>query len=317
MPQDDDLRPETVALDALIKATVQRVKNQPDAASPDVMLFVGNWHQAIPALVIQDPVLEPVDKLVWMVIMLHARETGGRTAFPSYETIACKSNVSSTSTISRAIAILRLTRWLTLCAKVRQKSGRFTGNVYVLHDEPLPLVDALYLDQAYMTYVQQSQEHHHARVRRIAQAVLDTLDQDVQQGKDLSNSGSIIERRLQAENVLGNTSKNRDRDGRYFTFNSSVIHGLKNASDRPREEKSGQHQNSKTEEKEHYSSGCSSNYKKTTTTTTTQNSNTEKKDLPESDNASKLPSDQALIYPPRLSDNQKHLADRYRSEERR
>ncbi|MBG58080.1 MAG: helix-turn-helix domain-containing protein [Porticoccus sp.] len=311
MPQDDDLRPETVALDALIKATVQRVKNQPDAASPDAMLFVGNWHQAIPALVIQDPVLEPVDKLVWMVIMLHARETGGRTAFPSYETIACKSNVSSTSTISRAIAILRLTRWLTLCAKVRQKSGRFTGNVYVLHDEPLPLADALYLDQSYMTYVQESQEHHHARVRRIAQAVVDTLDQDVQQGKDLSNSGTAIERRLQAANVLGSVSKNRDKDGRYFTFNASVIRGLKNAPETRGEDKVGQYQKSKTEEKEHYSSGCSSHYKKTTTTTTTQNTNTDKKELSESDKSSKLPSDQTLIYPPRLSDNQKILADRY------
>ena len=310
MPRDDDLRPETVALDALIKATVQRVKDQSDAASPDAMLFMGNWHQAIPALVIQDPVLEPVDKLVWMVIMLHARETGGRTAFPSYEIIASKSNVSSTSTISRAIAILRLTRWLTLCAKVRQKSGRFTGNVYVLHDEPLPLVDALYLDQAYMTFVQQSQEHHHARVRRIAQAVLDTLDQDLQEGKDVSGSGSVIDRRLQAANVLKNTSKNHDRDGRYFTFNASVIRGLKNASGRPREENNGQDQNSKAEE-EHYSSGCSSNYKKTTTTTTTQNTNSEKKDLSERDKASQLPSDQSLIYPPRLSDNQKILADRY------
>jgi len=87
------------------------------------MLFMGNWHQAVPAMVIQDPVLEPVDKLVWMVIMLYARETGGRTAFPDYDTIAAKTNVSSTSTVSRAIAILRLTRWLTLCARVRQKKA--------------------------------------------------------------------------------------------------------------------------------------------------------------------------------------------------
>jgi len=77
------------------------------------------------------------------VIMLQARETGGRTAFPSYDTLASKANVSSTSTISRAIAILRLTRWLTLCAKERQKSGQFKGNVYILHDEPLPFLDAL------------------------------------------------------------------------------------------------------------------------------------------------------------------------------
>ena len=60
MPRDDDLRPETVALDALIKATVQRVKDQSDAASPDAMLFMGNWHQAIPALVVSCPALATI-----------------------------------------------------------------------------------------------------------------------------------------------------------------------------------------------------------------------------------------------------------------
>ena len=98
--EEPSVRPETHALDALIKATIQRAKANSDSASPDTMLFMGNWYQAIPSLVIQDPVLEPVDKLVWMVIMLHARETGGRTAFPSYDKLASKTNVSSTSTIS-------------------------------------------------------------------------------------------------------------------------------------------------------------------------------------------------------------------------
>ncbi len=98
--EEPSLRPETLALDALIKATTQCAKANADPTSPDTMLFMGNWHQAIPSLVIQDPVLEPVEKLVWMVIMLHARETGGRTAFPSYDKLASKTNVSSTSTIS-------------------------------------------------------------------------------------------------------------------------------------------------------------------------------------------------------------------------
>lgn len=155
------LQPETYALDALIKATVEQVKN--DAA--DALLFMGNWHRANPSRVIQDSVLEPVDKLIWMVIMLHARDAGGRTSFPDDELLASKADVSSTSTISRAIAILRLTRWLTLCANVRQKSGSFTGNIYILHDEPLPLLDTVHLDGDYRGFVEQSIAHHHARVQ--------------------------------------------------------------------------------------------------------------------------------------------------------
>jgi len=307
----DALRPETVALDALIKATVAKVRAQSDPSLPDAMLFMGNWHQAVPAMVIQDPVLEPVDKLVWMVIMLYARETGGRTAFPDYDTIAAKTNVSSTSTVSRAIAILRLTRWLTLCARVRQKSGRFTGNVYILHDEPLPLVDALYLDEAYMAFVTQSQEHHHARVRRVAQAVLESLDKDIQEGESLGRKESTIERRLQAAQQLSDSSGNHSKSGRYFTFHAATIGKLKNSSGACASAQSVQDQNSKAEAKEHYSSRCSSHYKKTTTTTTTQNTNHQEKTFSESNPSVPSVTERALIYPPRLSENQKHLADRY------
>ena len=309
--EEEALRPETLALDALIKATVAKIRAQTDPSLPDAMLFMGNWHQAVPAMVIQDPVLEPVDKLVWMVIMLHARETGGRTAFPDYDTIASKTNVSSTSTVSRAIAILRLTRWLTLCARIRQTSGRFTGNVYILHDEPLPLVDAIYLDDAYMAFVTQSQEHHHARVRRVAQAVTASLDIDIRRGEDLGAQGSAIERRLQAVKMLADTSRKHDNSGRYFTFNAAALSQLKNPSDAGIAEPLDQHQNSKVEPKTHYSSGCSSDYKKTTTTTTTQNTDIEKKAFPESSQTIPLPTEQTLIYPPRLSENQKLLADRY------
>lgn len=312
MAHDQDaLRPETVALDALIKATIAKVRAQTDPSLPDAMLFMGNWHQAVPAMVIQDPVLEPVDKLVWMVIMLHARETGGRTAFPAYDTIASKTNVSSTSTVSRAIAILRLTRWLTLCAKVRQKSGRFTGNVYILHDEPLPLLDALYLDEAYMAFVTQSQEHYHARVRRVAQAVLLSLDRDIREGESLARQESALERRLQAAQQISQTSTNDNKSGRYFTFHAATLSHLKKSSEAGSGEKSDQHQNSKAERKDYYRSGCSSDYKKTTITTTTKNTHNEQNASFESSRSIQQPTDQPLIYPPRLSENQKHLADRY------
>jgi len=304
------LRPETHALDALIKATVERVKNQANSDAADAMLFMGNWHQAIPALVIQDPVLEPVDKLIWMVIMLHARNTGGRTAFPSYETLASKANVSSTSTISRAIAILRLTRWLTLCAKVRQKSGQFKGNVYILHDEPLPLLDAVHLDGDYMGFIKQSTEHYHARVQAVARGVLESMDQDVRAGKDLSRIESTLERRVQAMASLSHQPKNKSiknsgKAGRYFTFNASTVDQLRNSPSTKNTTNIDQNQNSKVDEKTDYSSGssCSSHYKNTTTTTATTNSNSEEIHFPENS--------KALIYPARLSDNQKSLADRY------
>ncbi len=297
------LRPETHALDALIQATIERAQQDSGRTHTDTMLFMGNRHQAFPTLVVQDPVLEPVDKLVWMVIMLQAQETGGSTAFPSYEYLARKTNVSSTSTISRAIAILRATRWLTLCARLREASGRFRGNVYALHDEPLPLVDALHLDPDYMTFLQQSLEHHHARVRRVAKGVLDTIDEDIQEGLDICAHGHPLERRLQAAEAIQQNSPQR-----YFAFSAKVMTRLRNVVGEDGTDH--QDQNSKAEETrlqnsnpQNSKSGSSSyiNKNKTTTTETTD----------EEKIAGPLDGEPPLFYPKRLTDNQRKLADRY------
>ena len=302
------LQPETYALDALIKATLERVNNQVNNDAVDALLFMGNWHPANPSRVIQDPVLEPVDKLIWMVIMLHARDAGGRTSFPGDELLASKANVSSTSTISRAIVILRLTRWLTLCAKVCQQSGLFKGNIYILHDEPLPLLDTVHLDGDYRGFVEQSIAHHHARVQAVAAGVLESLEQE---GRDLPGIESTLERRVQAMALLSHESKNKsiknpDKAGRYFTFNASVVEQLRNSPSTKNAPNTGRKKNSKVVEKADNSSSCSScssHYKNTTTTTATTNTDSEETAYQENS--------QALIYPARLSDNQKSLADRY------
>lgn len=296
------LRPETHALDALIQATIERVQQESGTKQSDTMLFMGNRHQAFPTLVVQDPVLEPVDKLVWMVIMLQAQETGGSTAFPSYEYLAKKTNISSTSTISRAIAILRATRWLTLCARLREASGRFRGNVYALHDEPLPLADALHLDPDYMKFLQQSLGHHHARVRLVAKGVLDTIDEDIQEGLDICAQIHPLERRLQAAEAIQQNSPRR-----YFAFSATVMTRLRNVVGE--DDADHRNQNSKAEEtrlqisnpQNSKSSSCSSYINKTTTTEPAE----EKKI---SGHAEGEP---PLIYPKRLSDNQRELADRY------
>ena len=155
---ESSVRPETLALGALIEATIERVVIDGSKQRSDGMLFLGNRHTAFPVLVVQDPVLEPVDKLVWMTILLQAQATGGYTAFPSYDYIRTTANIASKSTVARSIAVLRAARWLTLCARVRERSGRFRGNVFALHDEPLPLVDVLHLDTGYMQFLHDAHE---------------------------------------------------------------------------------------------------------------------------------------------------------------
>ena len=300
MAQDDsEIRPETYALDALIRETLARGRRSGGAnTNTDALLFLGNRHHAFPVVVVHDPILEPVDKLVWMVICQAAQGMGTRAVFPGYADIARLANVSSTSTVSRAIAILRATRWLSLCARNREANGRFGGNVYALHDEPLPLADALHLDPGYMAFLEEAASHHHARVRRVVQAVSRSLDQDIRSGKDVLAPANPMERRLEAMHAM-----QRGGDRRYFSFDAAVIAGLSNSG--VHRDGSNQDQNSKAVNPDPQKSKSvlrsSSKYKNTTTTTPTDSK----------DAAREAVSLEALIVPPRLKDNQRALAARY------
>ena len=91
------------------------------AASPRIrrVLIVEPGPPCWPERVFRDPVLKPVDKIVWMVL----RQNAVRGRFPSYGQIGRAARVSSKSTVSRSITILRATRWLARCV-VRATHGR-------------------------------------------------------------------------------------------------------------------------------------------------------------------------------------------------
>lgn len=299
MAQDDsEIRPETHALDALIRETLARGRRGGSAANADALLFLGNRHHAFPVVVVQDPILEPVDKLVWMVICQSGQGTGSKAVFPSYADIARLANVSSTSTVSRAIAILRATRWLSLCARSREADGRFGGNVYALHDEPLPLADALHLDPGYMAFLEDAANHHHARVRRVVAAVSASLGEDIRAGKDVLAPVNPMERRLEAIHAI-----QRGGDRRYFSFNAEVLASLSNSG--TKRDRSDQDQNSKAVEPgpQKSKSVLRSSSKSINTTTTTPTDSLE--------SARENVSFESLIVPQRLKDNQRALAARY------
>ncbi len=73
---------------------------------------------------------------------------------------------------------------------MRKASGRFRGNVYALHDEPLPLADVIHLDGDYMAFLNKAVSHGHARVRTVAKGVLASIDEDVGGGRERMRPGT-------------------------------------------------------------------------------------------------------------------------------
>ncbi len=293
-----NLRVETLALDTIIQETVAAAEASINDGPVDRMVFLGNRHQSIPTAIVKDPILEPIDKLVWMVIMLAVHDTGGHSAFPGYDAIGRLANVASRSTIARAIAILRSTRWLTLCARRRRINGRFRGHIYALHDEPIPLVDALHLDQHYLSFLRRALDHAHRRVASVAKGVLDSIDEDIKLGEALSAQPHPIDRRLQS--AIANDGS---VSGRCFALTRRSVQRLRRDLRQARSRAPHHDQNSNTVDHHDQISNLSSsiNNKKNTTTTKCAASNFD----------TTGESDAPLIYPKRLSENHRDIAARY------
>jgi hypothetical protein len=133
---------------------------------PSQLIFIGNWQDPCPRRLLFDVELEPIDIVTWQVIRVYASATQ-MVAFPSYEQLMTAVKVSR-ATVARALAVLRLTGWLPLCAALRDAAGRFAGHVYALNDEPLPLAETLEIDEGYIGFVEQARAHRSAHLRGLA-----------------------------------------------------------------------------------------------------------------------------------------------------
>ncbi|MCG5526397.1 STY4528 family pathogenicity island replication protein [Ectothiorhodospira haloalkaliphila] len=170
-----------------IARTVAHLRQQPDAFQRDAggLLFLGTWNDSIPRRLIRDPVLKPVEVRLWAV-MRTLVGADGPAVMPDYTTLAQYTNVASRSTISSAMLVLRIARWLSLCARVRDAAGRHVGNIYALHDEPIPLADAMHLDTGHIGFLHTLTRHAQPRIRRLAQDTLADIETSVLQGEDIT-----------------------------------------------------------------------------------------------------------------------------------
>ncbi|MFQ1049576.1 STY4528 family pathogenicity island replication protein [Avibacterium paragallinarum] len=155
--------------------------------SPNIeqgLLFFGNQHETVPTRLLYDPYLTPRAKFAWQLIKHKAREFQGGL-FPSYEVLGKLLsdkpylNASlSRKTVSQTLLLLRLTRWLTLCETVRNELGQVKGNVYLLHDEPIPILDAIQLNEDYLHLLHSATKHKDVVVRGVATHIVDNILSD-------------------------------------------------------------------------------------------------------------------------------------------
>ncbi|VBF49928.1 STY4528 family pathogenicity island replication protein [Burkholderia pseudomallei] len=189
----------------------------PAARSGNTVLFSGNRHETVPRALFLDRRLTPLERNAWQVIRLQLQRDG-ITAFPTYEELApylaampC-TNKASSETVARALTILRLTRWLSLVQRRRDKpTGRHQGNLYVLHDEPLSPFEAIQLDVDYLDLISRALSHASKAIQSIGYHVLEELATDpLLTGCVLPTRLQIIMQRLKQQGLHNDTDDTID-----------------------------------------------------------------------------------------------------------
>jgi hypothetical protein len=216
--------PTTRALEAYIEASLEQLLHGQAGMDRHGLIFLSTWHEAMPAWVHLDPVLDPVDSRVFAVLWIWAKQQGrGAMAFPSYDYLLRRCNVQSRSTLARSLAILRITRWVTLCRRVRDRGGRNRGNIYALHEEPLALASTVYLDPDYMDFLHAKTRDRHERVCRVARAMHASLQERIDNGEDVLSASPLsqAEQRLEALATIAGQG-----NGHYFWLRQGAFAAL-------------------------------------------------------------------------------------------
>lgn len=176
------------------------------AQTGDQLLFLGSWQVTLPMLILHDPVLSSDAKVLWGLIKSNA-DPRTICAMPDYKTLRTGVRVNSNNTLRAAIMELRATRLLSIYRRPRTLQGRFSGNLYVLYDEPVSLADALYMDPGYLDFLREARGHARCDLRTLASAILTTLGEQLDHDKDpLAQPASPLEHhadRHHAYQVLG------------------------------------------------------------------------------------------------------------------
>ena len=167
----DRIRPETRAMKRLIAAALAQHKPSYHGTEPRALLLLEPNCSGLPSTLIEDTVLESVDKVIWLVLMVRACRGAGVTLLPAHRELARSANVTARQTVSRSLSILRCRRWLTVCLTSWRKGGQRKASAYALHATPLPIADTIYLDPRYVAFLEELTGQHQGRVQNAASAV--------------------------------------------------------------------------------------------------------------------------------------------------
>lgn len=288
----------------------------------DSLIYVGNWQDAIPRSVWLDQSLSATDVRCWGIIRTQAVQ--GSSVMLSLNQLLANTLGYSNATVSRVIYVLRLTRWISLCSQLRSDGGQFRGHIYAIHDNPVSLNDAIYLDENYIDFVKKQIAHSNKQIRELAKTVWQSINDFVKENEapipqqsESSVFGFLDQMMKPAVEVKRFQKLNTD-DHVYFlnmaenshvqnlnTVENDHVQKL-NVDEKNIDFFENQEHNNHVQKLNVATTCSSSSYNKTTTTSIGDNQNFENKDQ-----AEEILSGNGYIFPCDFNRNEKQLAAMY------
>jgi len=170
-----EVQASTRRLRETVKLALARQRPKYVGTEASALLLREDGTDAAPTALIEDGDLAPMDKVIWLILMKKISRAGGITVLPTHSELAKITNVAARETVSRALAMLRCRRWLSVCQTAWREGGQHRGSAYALHTAPLPIADALYLDRHYASFLTKTTRAGCARLRKAAQDALADL----------------------------------------------------------------------------------------------------------------------------------------------
>jgi len=169
------VHPEIQDLKRLVKLALRQRKRRSAERWPKPLLFLAPEAPRLPAALIEDTALTPVDMVLWLRLRIRLSEGSTERTLPSIRELAQTSSLGSRETIGRSLAILRCRRYLTVCATAWHGGDRKVGTAFVLHAPRISVTDAMFLDSDYRVFLKKLVDHPAIRLRKVARNELAKL----------------------------------------------------------------------------------------------------------------------------------------------
>lgn len=176
------------------------------------ILFLGSCHDSIPRLLIQDRTLNATEKLAWQHIRISVTDPHRPSVMPKITELMGLLDCSKPTAI-RAVQVLRMMRWVTLCQEVRTAKGRNCGRIFALHDEPLSLADTLTLDGDYLEFINDLALSSNSRLQILSVGVLEHIDTQIE-----DNDFNVLIGRTQLEQAAARIEATQNPDSNHYFF---------------------------------------------------------------------------------------------------